>query len=192
MTTAVGPTMALRELVARPMTPDDLDGVMQVEPVIYPFPWSYGNFSDALAAGYDAWRFLDEGERLVAYTVLMWALDEVHLLNLSVVGTCQGRGLGERCLRWLADEVHRRGASTLLLEVRPSNERAVRLYERLGMHRIGLRRGYYPYFGGAREDAIVMRCSLPLAQAAKPVPEGNIRDGSAQDDDGATGMKHAD
>ena len=79
----------------------------------------------------------------------------------------QGRRLGEACLRWLADEVHRRGAPALLLEVRPSNHRALRLYERVGMQRIGLRRGYYPYFDGQRVDAIVMRCALPLASGSE-------------------------
>ena len=47
----------------------------------------------------------------------------------------------------------------MLLEVRPSNAAALRLYERYGFERIGVRRGYYPAHGG-REDAIVMRITL--------------------------------
>jgi [ribosomal protein S18]-alanine N-acetyltransferase len=47
----------------------------------------------------------------------------------------------------------------MLLEVRPTNEAALRLYQRYGFERIGVRRGYYPAHGG-REDAIVMRISL--------------------------------
>ena len=152
-------------LQARPMTAGDLDEVMLVERDIYPFPWSRGNFSDALEAGYDAWRFLGDDGGMIGYSVLMWAPDEVHLLNLSIVRAWQGRGIGERCLRWLADDLLQRGAPALLLEVRPSNERALSLYERVGMQRIGLRRGYYPYFNGKREDAIVMRCALPLPAA---------------------------
>ena len=155
----------MNDLRPYPLTPGDLDEIMQVEQAIYPFPWTRGNFSDALRAGYDGWRFVGDDGRLVGYSVLMWAPDEVHLLNLSIVEACQGRGIGERCLRWLADEVHRRGAPALLLEVRPSNRPALRLYERVGRERIGLRRGYYPYFDGAREDAVVMRCALPLPAA---------------------------
>jgi [ribosomal protein S18]-alanine N-acetyltransferase len=152
-----------RDLQVRPLTADDLDNVMRIEQVIYPFPWSRGNFSDSLRAGHDAWRFEDRQGRMIGYSVLMWAPDEVHLLNLSIDQACQGRRLGEQCLRWLADDVHRRGSAALLLEVRPSNLRALRLYERIGMQRIGLRRGYYPYFDGKREDAVVMRAPLPLA-----------------------------
>ena len=36
------------------------------------------------------------------------------------------------------------------------------------MQRIGVRRGYYPYFEGEREDALVMRCALPLASGRPP------------------------
>ena len=150
-------------LQIRRMCPEDLDEVMSIEQAVYPFPWSRGNFSDSLLAGHDAWRFDDESGRMIGYAVLMWAPDEIHLLNLSVAGACQGRGLGERLLRWLAEEAHRRGAPALLLEVRPSNPVALRLYERVGMSRIGLRRGYYPSTGRRREDAVVMRCPLPLA-----------------------------
>ena len=47
----------------------------------------------------------------------------------------------------------------MLLEVRPSNPAAIRLYDRYGFQRIGVRRGYYPAAEG-REDAIVMRVTL--------------------------------
>jgi [ribosomal protein S18]-alanine N-acetyltransferase len=147
----------------RRLVQEDLDDVMTIELAVYPFPWSRGNFSDSLRAGHDAWRFDDDKDRMIGYAILMWAPDEVHLLNLSLAAAAQGRGLGERLLRWLADEVHGRGAQALLLEVRPSNPAALRLYERVGMARIGLRRGYYPSDGGKREDALVMRCPLPLA-----------------------------
>ena len=170
---AMGPSRlapdALR-LQIRQMSLQDLDEVMQIERVIYSFPWTRGNFSDSLRAGHDAWRFDDDSGRMIGYAVLMWAPDEVHLLNLSVDQGWQGRGFGERLLRWLADDVYRRGARALLLEVRPSNPVALRLYERVGMQRIGLRRGYYPSFDRRREDAVVMRSPLPLAAPAGARP----------------------
>ncbi|MGE0802133.1 MAG: ribosomal protein S18-alanine N-acetyltransferase [Lautropia sp.] len=140
----------------------DLDAVMRIEQRIYPFPWSRGNFLDSLRAGYDGWLFIavDGSETLLGYALAMWALDEVHLLNLSIAEAHQGRGFGGDCLRWLMRDARRRGAAALLLEVRPSNPRAIRLYQRAGLQTIGIRRGYYPYHDGAREDAIVMRGDL--------------------------------
>ncbi len=153
-------------LLIRPMSLMDLDQVMRIETTIYPFPWTRGNFNDSLRAGYDCWRFDNERGQMIGYAILMWSPDEVHLLNLSLDVPAQGRRLGEHCLRWLADDLRRRGATALLLEVRPSNPRALRLYERVGMAQVGLRRGYYPYFDGRREDALVMRRTLPLAPPA--------------------------
>jgi ribosomal-protein-alanine N-acetyltransferase len=59
-------------------------------------------------------------------------------------------------------------ATSLLLEVRPSNVRARRLYEGTGFEVIGVRRGYYPDHGGRREDALVMRRLIePAARALR-------------------------
>ncbi len=56
------------------------------------------------------------------------------------------------------------GASTLLLEVRPSNEKALALYRHFGFQQIGVRRGYYPATGG-REDALVLTHALSETKA---------------------------
>jgi ribosomal-protein-alanine N-acetyltransferase len=142
-----------------PMSVADLDEVVVAESEIYPFPWTRGNFADALQAGYSAWVLRDASGRLIAYSVMMMALDEAHLLNLSVARGAQRTGLGWRTLDWMADVGRGHGGRTMLLEVRPTNAAALRLYERYGFDRIGVRRGYYPTHGG-REDAIVMRIAL--------------------------------
>ena len=142
-----------------PMTAADLDDVAAVEQQIYPFPWTRGNFADSLNAGYSAWVLRDPAGQLQSYAVMMLAVDEAHLLNLSVAGDAQRRGLGWRTLEWIAEVARGHGAHTLLLEVRPSNPAALRLYQRYGFERVGSRRGYYPARDG-REDALVMRVML--------------------------------
>jgi ribosomal protein S18 acetylase RimI-like enzyme len=86
----------------------------------------------------------------------MWLPDEVHPAEPERRRAVAGRGLGAGMLDWLGRDAARRGAATMMLEVRPSNTAALRLYERKGFHRIGLRRRYYPAAAGTREDAIVM------------------------------------
>lgn len=142
-----------------PMSDGDLDEIVAVERDIYPFPWTRGNFVDALLAGYSGWVLRSSIGPIEAYGVVMLALDEAHLLNLSVARDAQRRGVGWRTLEWLAEAARGHGARTMLLEVRPSNAAAARLYERYGFERIGVRRGYYPAHNG-REDAIVMRIAL--------------------------------
>lgn len=147
-----------------PMLAVDLDEVIAVENDVYPFPWTRGNFEDSLRAGYSAWtmRVADPSAwhaPLVAYSIVMIALDEAHLLNLSVARAWHRGGHGWRMLEWIAQQSRDHGARSMLLEVRPSNGPAQRLYERYGFRRIGMRRGYYPARDG-REDALVMRIAL--------------------------------
>lgn len=143
-----------------PMTPDRLGAVMAIEAIAYPHPWTRGNFSDSLRAGYQA-QLLVAGDTLLGYFVAMKGVDEVHLLNLTVAPEHQSQGWGRLMLDALATWARGQGARWLWLEVRASNERAQRLYERYGYRRMGERRAYYPAAHGRREDAIVM--SLPLA-----------------------------
>jgi ribosomal-protein-alanine N-acetyltransferase len=142
-----------------PMQASDLEAIVLVESDIYPFPWSRGNFQDALTAGYSAWTLRGPHRDLMAYSIVMIAVDEAHLLNLSVARAHQRCGYGWRTLEWMASGARDYGARSMLLEVRPSNPDALRLYARYGFVRIGTRRGYYPAHGG-REDAIVMRIAL--------------------------------
>ena len=147
------------EPIVRPLLSADLNQVMRIEIDVYPFPWTRGNFEDALRAGYTAWTMMDGPGSMIAYAVAMLAVDEAHLLNLSVARVCQRQGYGWRMLEWIAQCTRDYGARSLLLEVRPSNEPALRLYQRYGFERIGVRPGYYPAAGG-REDAVVMRVPL--------------------------------
>lgn len=141
-----------------PMSDNDLDWVVANEAELHPYPWSRGNFSDSLGAGYSAWVQHVDGQRC-GYAVMLSVLDEAHLLNISVARAAQGRGLGAALLAFLCGRAREGGASQFFLEVRPSNLAARALYGRAGFEAIGRRKGYYPAPGG-REDAIVMRLSL--------------------------------
>jgi [ribosomal protein S18]-alanine N-acetyltransferase len=143
----------------RALLQTDLDEVERIECDIYPFPWSRGNFIDSLAAGYDAWIFESVSE-VIGYAVVMWSVDEVHLLNFSVRRSAQGLGWGTTLLNWLMPEMARRKARLLYLEVRPSNPVARRLYERAGFKQIGVRKRYYPAPSEHREDALVLNKRL--------------------------------
>jgi ribosomal-protein-alanine N-acetyltransferase len=142
-----------------PMVMADLDDVLAVELSIFPHPWTRGNFVDSLAAGYNAWVLRDQGE-LAGYFLLMAAVDEAHLLNVSVAESRQRQGLGHYLLDKVAACARGLGAESILLEVRPTNLRALKVYLRYGFVEIGRRKAYYPAHNGQREDAIVMRYVL--------------------------------
>jgi [ribosomal protein S18]-alanine N-acetyltransferase len=143
----------------RPMTVTDLERVMAIEVTAYPFPWSRGHFTDSLAAGYLA-ELRVAGRELIGYSVAMPGVDELHLLNLTVAPAYEGQGHARALLARLGEAARALKAAQIWLEVRESNERARRLYERWGFESIGLRKGYYPAPHGQREHAVVMRWLL--------------------------------
>jgi len=87
-------------------------------------------------------------------------VDEAHLLNVSVAAARQKQGLGRYLLDKVAACARGLGAASILLEVRPSNQRALAVYLRHGFTEIGRRKNYYPAHHGLREEAIVMRFML--------------------------------
>ena len=151
---------AFGKLAFAPMTALDVDDVHALECSVFPHPWSRTNFTDSLASGYDAWTVREPGGLLAGYYLLMHAVDEAHLLDVAVAPGLQGRGLGRALLDRIGARAKEQGMDSILLEVRPSNERALEVYRRYGYREIGRRKGYYPAHAGLREDAIVMRLDL--------------------------------
>lgn len=145
-------------LPLRPMTPEDVTAVMTVEQRAFPYPWTAGIFLDCIKYGYSCWIYERDGE-IAGYAVVMFVVDEMHLLNICIHPEVQGTGLGSRLLKTLERVARGVKAETCFLEVRQSNFSAIRLYLNAGFNEVGLRKGYYPAAHG-REDAIVMAKTL--------------------------------
>ncbi len=143
----------------RDMKPADVDAVLSIEQSVHAHPWTRGNFSDALASGYVC-KIYETTPAMLGFVVLMPALDEMHLLDISIAAEHQRQGLGRRLLDEAMQLARGTGMRRMLLEVRPSNLAAIALYRAAGFSEIGRRRGYYPAAAAGREDAIVMECVL--------------------------------
>jgi ribosomal-protein-alanine N-acetyltransferase len=147
------------------MTPADVDAVLGIEQAVQTYPWTRGNFMDALTNGYLSCVDEDNGG-ICGYAILMPVIDEAELLNIAVAPGQQRRGLGRALLREMLEVAQKNGLRRVYLEVRPSNGAAIALYRSAGFAVIGVRRGYYPNDRG-NEDALVMACEL---QRHSPLP----------------------
>jgi ribosomal-protein-alanine N-acetyltransferase len=168
-------TQGVSELSFLPMTTADLDAVLAIESVSHIHPWTQGNFSDSLAAGHWAYcvrpqledaikgSYLDP-EILWAYCILFPAVDELHLLNITVSPKLRRLGIGAKMMHAIEGVSAQQKMSRIILEVRPSNINALQLYQALGYEQIGLRKNYYPIdaASGLREDAWVFAKSIKL------------------------------
>jgi len=80
-------------------------------------------------------------------------------LGLMVAAERRGQGIGRGLLEAAVDWARAAGVTKLELHVFPWNEPALRLYERFGFEREGVRRGHYRR-AGEEVDAILMAYRL--------------------------------
>ncbi len=150
----------------RPMKQADIDSVAAIEERAYEFFWTPGIFRDCLRAGHQCW-VLEARAGIIGYGVLSCAAGEAHVLNVCVAPEHQGHGHGRRLMKRLIDLARWHMVDRVFLEVRPSNPKAIALYDSLGFNEIGRRPNYYPARNG-REDAIVMGLELLVPDSAWP------------------------
>ena len=87
------------------------------------------------------------------------AAGESHILNLTVRPESHRQGIGSKLMQHFLQLARRHDADIAMLEVRPSNLSAIRLYEKMGFSEVGVRQNYYPADNG-REDALILALSL--------------------------------
>lgn len=167
------------QLSFMPMQPSDMRAVMALEAISHTHPWTQGNFLDSLTAGHWAYCIRPDVSKLSAneltllpanlpalwgYCILYPAVDELHLLNITIDPALRRNGIGSRIMQAIEGIATQQKMGRIILEVRPSNIPAVKLYEHMGYTIIGVRKEYYPAdeVSGKREDAGVMAKSITL------------------------------
>jgi ribosomal-protein-alanine N-acetyltransferase len=137
----------------RRLTLAELPEIEVIERRAYHTPWSRSMFASELAKGTSISLGAFEGDRLVGYIVNSRYVDAWHVMNVAVDPDFQRRGIASRLLERLFELTVDDDGRGYTLEVRVSNKEAIKLYEKLGFERHGIRRGYYT---DNREDALIM------------------------------------
>ncbi|MDD4309299.1 MAG: ribosomal protein S18-alanine N-acetyltransferase [Candidatus Cloacimonetes bacterium] len=134
----------------RAITAEDFPLIHAIEQVAFPNPWPLDAFSDFLLPW--AWGLIFESE-LVGYIFYHGVGDEMVIINFAISPDFQGRGWGEFLLKESMQKMIESGVRRFFLDVRISNDKARRLYEKFGFVPMGTRKGYYTL---PEEDALVM------------------------------------
>ncbi len=133
----------------------DLSAIEQIERSSYPTPWSRSMFASELAkpSSICLGAIDSDAEQLVGYLIISRYVDAWHVMNIAIADEYRRRGIATRLMERLFDLTAPDGRRGYTLEVRISNEAAIRLYEQVGFKGRGVRRGYYT---DNREDALIM------------------------------------
>ena len=143
----------MSQTAIRRLTYADLPQVIAIERRAFPAPWSLAMFVLELSKPSGVCLAAVSEDQVCGYLVcsrydVVW-----HIMNVAVDPRLQSQGAGSALLARLLEEVDEAGDPRFTLEVRRSNEGAIRLYERFGFRAAGLRRRYYHDNG---EDALIM------------------------------------
>ena len=148
----------VQDIRFRPMLVPDIAAVAAVERASYLFPWSEGVFRDCVRVGYLC-RVVEADGEVAGYGIMSFGAGEAHILNVCIRSDLRGAGVGRKLMDFLLARARDEYMQEVFLEVRPSNNVAIRLYETLGFARVGVRKSYYQASTG-REDALVYKLEL--------------------------------
>ena len=137
---------------------DHIPGVLEIEQISFPTPWSHQAFTYEITQNNFAHYVVAlQAEKVIGYAGMWLVLDEAHITNVAVHPNCRGQKLGLALMLETMRQAVLRGAVRMTLEVRPSNTVARELYKKLGFKEKGLRKRYYT---DTNEDAIIMWVEL--------------------------------
>ena len=140
-------------MILREMLVEDLDQVMKIERELFSPPWTREGFFAYLTHKDAMFLVVEEKGEILAYCGLLMVLDEGDITNVAVRPDRQREGIGHFLMDSLIRLAEEQGVTTIHLEVRVGNDTAIRLYERMGFTRDGIRKQYYT---DPVEDALLM------------------------------------
>ena len=137
------------------MTHDDIDEILQIEEKCYgAHHWSRESFLTELSNKISSYRcVLNHEKKCVGYMGIWKIMDEAHVTNLSIHPDYQNKKLAHKLLLSMIDECYKEKIKYITLEVRESNEKAIKLYEKFGFKSLGIRKNYYQ---DNNESALIM------------------------------------
>ena len=131
--------------------------VAALEKECFSTPWTEKEFSLSFDQKIFEVFGLKKDDMLVAYIAMYHTADELEILNIATDPAFRRNGAGKRLLSLMLCIGQKLGIQQAFLEVRRTNNPAIRLYEKMHFKQIGVRKTYYRDTG---EDALLYRCDL--------------------------------
>ncbi len=127
----------------REMTESDIKEIAELEKECFSEPWSETSLKDELTNETARFYVIRDSKNLLGYIGANNICNEVYITNVAVNGNCRGKGYGKILVNHLIKQSETERAFFITLEVRKSNEKAIKLYEKCGFKLIGERKNFY-------------------------------------------------
>ena len=145
----------------RSMQEEDIPAIMQLEEECFPTPWTEDMFICQIMLGdVSANLVYVEDDAITGYVVSWFGVEELHILSIGVKPERRGRNIAENLLNEAIRRSMKNRCKKVILEVRRSNSRARKFYQKLGFRHIGIRKKYYSENG---EDALVLEKDIEIS-----------------------------
>ncbi|MFC2157368.1 ribosomal protein S18-alanine N-acetyltransferase [Acidobacteriota bacterium] len=146
--------------VVRRMTKTDIPEVLEIERLSFPNPWRQSVFEgevDNAPISHPIVVIHSRLKKIIGYIIYWQIKEEIQISNICIHPDFRRLGIGEMILKDLIAGAKENGGEYIILEVRPSNTTAKKLYEKLGFQNVGIRHDYYM---NPQEDADILALKL--------------------------------
>lgn len=141
----------------RRMSEADLEQLAELEKRCFSECWSYRLLEQGLYSPYDVYYVFEQEGDVFGYANLRVLAGEGEVERIAVLPQYRGKGVGRKLMDAMVRYAVSEGVSALNLEVRESNETAIRLYRSYGFEQIAVRKDYYH---NPAEHAVIMRSEV--------------------------------
>ncbi|MFZ7120570.1 MAG: ribosomal protein S18-alanine N-acetyltransferase [Eubacteriaceae bacterium] len=135
------------------MTNSHIRNVIEIEKKSFSIPWNENMYMEEINNSIAYYCVMKYFFKIIGYAGVWIIFDEGHITNLAIDPKFRRKGYGKRILKHLIKVLTKRGISRITLEVRKSNEDAIKLYKKFDFYESGIRKKYY---SDNKEDAIIM------------------------------------
>ena len=153
----------MSDIVIVPMTEEHIPELARLEKICFSTPWNEQMLSEELDNHTAYFRVAMCGDVIAGYIGIFVVCESCYISNIAVFPEYRGKGIGSSLIECACSVARENGAGSLSLEVRPSNEGAVRLYMKNGFEEVGLRRNFYRK---PQEDALILTKDIVTQQGS--------------------------
>lgn len=137
----------------RNMQESDLDEVCRIEQESFSMPWTKEAMAASLKNENNVYLVAEYAEKIAGYCCMWGIAGEGQINNVAVDKAYRGKGIAQKMMKAFIEEGRKKNLTEFTLEVRESNLAAIRLYEKIGFKKEGVRKDFYD---APKENAVIM------------------------------------